>query len=395
MVSAQPGVSLDLEEGALRLSRIIPIGMVALILVACGSGSGQTGSGLTGQIEIGGPLPLTGPAAFAGTLEQEGMQLAVDEVNTTGFLGAAKLHASYVDVGATPQQAVTVARQMIDQDKVAALTGLASASQAPAVAAVAQAGKTPFIVVEGGAPGVSSTGDYITQTNLQQFTYADKMGKALKQLNVTTTEILYAQDNGTIATLVHTYTDQIFPKYGIKPTLKAYVGTDTDLSAGVTQGLAAKVDAIGCLFIGAQGTTCLSQARSAGFTGQMWGQAGFDGGVAVKAGSVADKLVFTAAFSPDFPYPSSKKFVSLYASKHPDKVPTAFQAEGYDAIWLIARAAKEGGGTTREAIHTGMLKVLAKGMDGALGPETWDKDRQLLAPGAVIQIKDGKPTLLL
>jgi hypothetical protein len=34
-------------------------------------------------------------------------------------------------------------------------------------------------------------------------------------------------------------------------------------------------------------------------------------------------------------------------------------------------------------------------MDGALGPETWDKDRQLLAPGAVIQIKDGKPTLLL
>jgi len=369
--------------------------VIAVVLTACGGGTTAGNASLNGQVSIGGPLPLTGPAAFAGTLEQEGMQLALDEVNSSKFLDSATLHLNYIDVAATPQQAVTVARQMIEQDQVKAMAGLASATQAPAVAAVAQAAKTPFIVVEGGAPGVSSTGDYITQTNLQQFTYADKMGQALKKLNIATTEVLYAQDNPTIATLVHTFTDQVFPKYGIKPTLKAYVGTDTDLSAGVTQGMAANVDAIGCMFIGAQGTTCLSQARSAGFKGQLWGQAGFDGGVALKAGSVAEGLVFTAAFSPDFPYASSKKFVALYTSKHPGNVPTAFQAEGYDAIWLIARSAKEGGGTSRDAIHTGMLKVLAKGMDGALGPMTWDKDRLLHAPGAVIQVKTGKQVLFL
>ncbi len=383
--------------------KLVPFALIAIVLSACVGGStagtgslgGSTaGTGsLSGQVDIGGPLPLTGPAAFAGTLEQEGMQLAVDEVNSTKFLGGATLNVNYVDVGATPQQAVTVARQMIEQDQVKAITGLASAAQAPAVAAVAQAARTSFIVIEGGAPGVSSTGDYITQTNLQQFTYADKMGQALKKLNVTTTQLLYAQDNSTIATLVHTYTDQIFPKYGIQATLKAYLGTDTDLSAGVTQGLAANVTAIGCLFIGAQGTTCLSQARSAGFKGQLWGQAGFDGGVATKAGSVAEGLVFTTAFARDFPFASSKKFVDLYTSKHPGSEPTAFQAEGYDAIWLIARAIKEGAGTSRDAIHAGMLKILASGMDGALGRLTWDKDRMLYAPGAVIQVKDGKQVL--
>jgi hypothetical protein len=91
------------------------------------------------------------------------------------------------------------------------------------------------------------------------------MGQALKKAGVTTTELIYSQDNPTITALVHAYTDQVFPKYRIKPSLKAYVVTDTDLSAGVVQGMAANVDAIGCLFIGAQGTTCLSQARTAGY----------------------------------------------------------------------------------------------------------------------------------
>jgi branched-chain amino acid transport system substrate-binding protein len=323
------------------------------------------------------------------------MQVATDEVNSSKFLGAATLSVNYVDVDSTPQQAVTVTRQMIEQDQVNALVGLSLSTQAPVVAAIAQSAHTPLIVTEGAAPGVSASGDYITQTNVQQYTFADKMGEALKKLNVGTTEVLYAQDNPTIITMVHTYTDQVFPKYGVKPTLKAYVATDTDLSAGITQALAANVDAIGCLFISAQGTTCLSQARNAGFKGQLWGGSGFDGGTAVKAGAVAEGLIFTTGWSPDFPYEASKRFIQLYQAKFPGKTPTANQAEGYDAIWLLARSIKAGNGTSRAAIHAGMLKVLAQGMNGALGPMTWDKDRVLHAPGAVIQIKSGQPVLFL
>lgn len=371
-------------------------GLFGVLLTACGNNTTSSGgSGLSGTVNVGSPLSLTGPAAFAGTAGQQGMQVATDEVNSTKFLGSATLSVNYVDDDSTAQQAVTVARQMIEQNQVSALVGMTLAGQAPAVAAVAQSDQTSLIVLEGAAPGVSSTGDYVTQTNVQQYTYADKMGQALKKLNVTTTELLYAQDNATITTLVHTYTDQIFPKYGVKATLKAYVGTDTDLSAGITQGLAASVSAIGCLFVGAQGTTCLSQARNAGFKGQLWGQAGFDGGVAVKAGAVAEGLIFTAGWSPDFTYPQSKTFVQLYQAKFPGQSPSAFQAEGYDAIWLLARSIKAGNGTSRAAIHAGMLKILAQGMNGAVGPMTWDSDRVLHVPGAVIQIVNGQPKLLI
>src|SRR5258708_4745782 len=230
--------------------------LVAVVLFAMlaspfgGSPSGE-GSTLSGTVKVGSPVSLTGVAAFAGTAIQQGMQVATDEVNSTKFLGGARLQVNYADVGASPQQAVTVARQMIEQDQVNALVGINLSGQAQSVSAVAQSARTVLILPEAGAPGVSSTGDYITQTNLQGFTYADKVGQALKKLNVATTEILYAQDNVTIATLVHTYTDLIFPKYGIKATLKAYLGSDTDLSAGITQGMAAKVDGIGCLFVGA------------------------------------------------------------------------------------------------------------------------------------------------
>ncbi len=371
-------------------------GLLSMPLSACGNGTTSSGgSSLSGTIKVGSPLTLTGPAAFAGTAIQEGMQLATDEVNSSKFLGGATLSVNYVDVGSTAQQAVTVTRQMIEQDQVNALVGITLSVQAPAVAAIAQSAQTPLIVTEGAAPGVSSTGDYITQTNMQQYTYADKMGQALKKLNVGTTEVLYAQDIPTFATLVHTYTDQVFPKYGIKPTLKAYLGTDTDLSAGITQALAANVDAIGCNFLGAQGTTCLSQARSAGFKGQLWGASGFDGGTAVKAGAVAEGLIFLAPWTPEFTYPESKRLLQLYQAKFPGKTPSGFQAEGYDGVWLLARSIKNGNGTSRATIHAGMLQVLAQGMNGALGPMTWDKDRLLHASGAVIQIKNGQPTLFL
>src|ERR1700687_2797890 len=291
------------------------VGLLAMLLSACGGSSSGSGTTLSGTVKVGSPLSLTGVAAFAGSAIQQGMQVAIDEVNSTKFLGGATLQVNYADIGSTPQQAVTVSRQMIEQDQVAALVGINLSGQAQSVSAVAQSAKTVLILPEAGAPGVSSTGDYITQTNLQGFTYADKVGQALKKLNVATTEILYAQDNVTIGTLVHTYTDMIFPKYGIKATLKAYLGSDTDLSAGITQGMAAKVDGIGCLFVGAQGTTWLSQARNPGFKGQLWGQAGFDGGTAVQAGAVAGGLIFTAAWSSDFTYPESKKFLQLYKAK--------------------------------------------------------------------------------
>jgi branched-chain amino acid transport system substrate-binding protein len=386
----------DLPERQPRSASIlVTCGIFGLLLSACGGSATPTETTLSGTVNIGAPLSLTGVGAFSGTLDQEGMQVAADEINSTKFLGGITLKVNYIDIDTTPQIAVTVARQLIERDQVDALVGVTLSGQGPGVAAVAQSAKTPLIVVEGGAPGVASTGDYVTQTNLQQWAYADKMGQALKKLNVGTTEVLYAQDNPTISTLLHTLTDQVFPKYGIKATVKAYVGTDTDISAGITQGLAANVDAIGCLFVGAQGTTCLSQSRNAGFKGQLWGQAGFDSGTAVKAGAVAEGMIFTAAWSPEFTYPPSKKLVQLYAAKFPGKTPYGPHAQAYDAMWLLARAIKAGNGTSREAIHTGLLKVLAQGMNGALGPMTWDKDRVIYASGAVIQIKNGQPVLLV
>lgn len=375
---------------------LVVFALLITLVSACGGGtSSSSENAFSGTVKVGSPLSLTGVAAFAGIGIQQGMQVATDEVNSTKFLGGAQLQVNYGDVGSTPQQAVTVTRQMIEGDQVNALVGLNLSGQAQSASAVAQAGRTALILPEAGAPGVSSSGDYITQTNLQAFTYADKMGQALKKLNVATTEILYAQDNVTIATLVHTYTDQIFPKYGVKASLKAYTNSDTDMSAGITQGLAANVDAVGCLFVGAQGTTCLSQARNAGFKGQLWGQSGFDGGTAINAGSVAEGLVFNTCWSADFPYAESKKLVQLFQAKFPGKTASCFQAEGYDGVWLLARAIKAGNGTSREQIHAGLLKVLAQGMNGALGPMTWDKDRMLHAPGAIVQVKAGKQVLFL
>lgn len=338
-------------------------------------------------ITIDAPLSLTGPAAFAGISEQEGMNYAIEEINSSGYLGSAKLAANYVDVGISTDQATAAVRGFA-AGTAPAIVGLTIANHALAVAPLAQRGGVPLLVANtGGLSNLTQSGDHIYQIDVGQYLYAGKMADALKSKGVKTTAVLFNDDVPAVLDLWNAYKTEL-PRAGIETTTaKNVVSTATDFSAAITSVLAGNPDAIGVLTRGGS-PTVIGQLRQLGFKGIIWGQAGLAGGVAVKAAPVTEGVLFTANAAASSPYPSMEKFFAGFKAKT-GKDAYAFAAQGHDAVWAVARAIKSSGCISRDCVQKGLVALMETGFDGALGKLTF-KDRNAIGPGAVIQITNGK-----
>jgi branched-chain amino acid transport system substrate-binding protein len=352
-----------------------------------------TQSTLSGTIQVGVPLGLTGPAAFAGAQNQEGIQMAVDEINSTKFLGNAKIQANFADHAADAQQAVTLVKRMIEQDNDTGIVGMNLSGLTLAVVPVAQAGKTPTIIVESGVKGVVETGNYIFRTNIPQTSYIHLTVDHLKKLGVKTTYLLYDQGTPTIVDLIA----------AIKPLLSSagiqvlgestYTTSTTDFTAILAKVRQANPDSISVFAIGKLNVTIVTQARQQGYTKYIYGQAGFAGGVvAAGAPKECEGCFFATGFAPGENYPSSQKFAAAYQAKF-NKAPSQFGAEGYDGMWLFARGLKQAGSADRDKVRAGIEKVTQQGFDGAQGPLKFE-NRDIRAPGVLIEITGGKETVI-
>ena len=84
-------------------------------------------------------------------------------------------------------------------------------------------------------------------------------------------------------------------------------------------------------------------------------------------------MVWPSNFSARSEVPT-QEFVKAYEEKY-GELPNNYAAEGYDAVWLLARGIKEANSADRVAIREGIAKVAAEGFDGAQGPQLREQRR--------------------
>jgi branched-chain amino acid transport system substrate-binding protein len=135
----------------------------------------------------------------------------------------------------------------------------------------------------------------------------------------------------------------------------------------------------------------MTELRQAGYKGQIWGDAGFAGTVATSAGSVANGLLFTSDIAPNSSVAPTLKFENAFQAKY-GKAASQYNAQGYDAVWLIARAEKSAKCSSKACLLKGLQTETAASQPAypaALGPMTF-VNREARTPGAVIEIENGK-----
>jgi branched-chain amino acid transport system substrate-binding protein len=369
---------------------------LALGVAACGGASndsastgGGSGGGLSGTIKVGAPLDTSGSAGIAvvGTDEQKGEQFAVDEINSSGFLGKAKLNLKVVDTKAAKETAVQTVIDMTRTDKVDAIVGFTLSPSFLAAGPQAQQAKVPTIAVGLSGTGVTEVGDYIFRVYpaLVEF-YKNEDPKIVKALGAKTAAYFYSSDSSNVAEQYQFRRKQL-EGLGIKTVAAQGIATDAiDYQPQLTKIKNANPDLLVVDINGGQDETFLAQLKQAGLKVPLMGDVGW-GAPNVVSDPTAQCAVFTTTWDVGSTAGKNPAFVKAYAAKHGAK-PSQYAAWGYDGIWMLATAIKQAGTKDPQKVRDTLAGL--KGMSGALGDYDIGANRVPTQPGVTFQIRGGK-----
>jgi branched-chain amino acid transport system substrate-binding protein len=362
--------------------------VVATALAACGSsdsGSGSEGGGpLSGEVVIVTVPDLTGDVAPYGKAQQAGHDFAVKEINASGMLGDATLKLDVIDAASEVQPAVDATTKAVQSDAVAVVSPVFS-TQVLSMAPIAQRSKLPFVAVQAGVPGIVENGDYVFRITTPQDQLVGATEDCLATKGITSVAMIYQDFNATLKDLVEKAFPPLFDDDGIDVLAsEGYPSGTTDFSSIVTEALSGSPDAVGVIASGSDVSSIITQLDRQGYDGQLFGQAGMGAALLEPVSKEAEGTIWSATFapeladSPDAPS-STKDFVANW-TKEFGTPPDNFNAEGYDAIYLIAQALAEADSTDREKVRDAMQKITEEGFDGAQGSLKFDERDARVSP---------------
>lgn len=358
-----------------------------LATAACGGGSGggSSSSGIPSTVKVDAILPLTGPAAFAGTAAQKGYKLAVKEINDSGYLGSGvKLDVKYEDTKGETQTAASSLSAAIADKSVAAVFGSLSSQEAVAQSPLAQKAGLPIVYTQAGSEGVV-VGDYTYRATPLMSSYYPIIKQYLTDNKWKSIGIVYTNVAPTLEEVGTKTIPAVADELGIKVTKTvATTATTQDFSAPISQVLATKPDVVAILQIGASNPTAMTQLRQAGYKGPVLGNSGAGAGNLKPAGPDGAGMVWPVDFDASQAGASSQKFVTAYKAMF-NEAPLNYAAEAYDAAYFLANSIKSAGSADRSKIKGGMATEAGKTTSGALGEKLTWKDGTIQVPGVVLE----------
>jgi len=150
------------------------------------------------QVKIGALLGLSGDIGVSyGQPQKNGVELAVNEVNESNYLGSnRKLKLVVVDAGAGADTAFSAMTKLVETDNVSGIIGPTLSAQAFKADPVAQIHKIPVIAVSNTVPGITEMGDYIFRCSLPESSVIGGTIKAAaSQLRVVKVAYLWGNDD--------------------------------------------------------------------------------------------------------------------------------------------------------------------------------------------------------
>jgi len=361
-----------------------------------GSGGGGKSSSSTGDILIGHYASMTGDTATFGVSADEGIRLAMNEINAAGGVMGRKVRVITTDDRSLSDEAKTAVERLINQDKVVALLGEIASSRSIAGAPVAQDAQIPMLSPGSTNPKVTEVGDYIFRACFIDPFQGEALARfAMDELKLKKFAFLYPI-NSDYGVGLRDYISQTLKKKGGQVVgEQSYTEkSDVDFRAQLTKLKAANPEAIFVTGYYTEAGLIAQQARELGLNIPLIGGDGWDSDQTVQIGGKAvDGCYFSNHYSADEDRPEVKKFVDSYKAtfKNPDgspKLPDAMAVLGYDAMKLMADAIKRAGNTEGPKIRDALAAT--KDFPGASGVITIDDKRNAKKAIVILKIDGGK-----
>ena len=118
-------------------------GIFAGLALACASGLASAQN----TIKVGWLSSLTGPLSSAAIAENQGVQLAVDEINAAGGIGGRKIELLTRDTSGDPTKAVNLAQQLAFSEKVHFIIGPVNSGEGLATTPIIARAGVPNLII--------------------------------------------------------------------------------------------------------------------------------------------------------------------------------------------------------------------------------------------------------
>ncbi len=354
---------------------------------ASASGSAAAGGNLSGEIPVGFAFALTGDAAIYGTSQKNAVDLAVEEINSSGFLGGATMRAVIEDDTGRPETATTVFEKLINEDEVVAIIGPTLSNAALSSDPIAQENGVPVVAVSNTAAGITEIGDFVFRASLPERAVIPNTVRVAKQkLGFAKVAIMYANDDAFSKSGYDVFKAAL-QENGVEIlTEETFAGRDTDFSAQLTKIKGLNPDALIVSALVTPASGILTQARQLGIQVPVIGGNGFNSPDLTRlAGDAANGVISGAAYFVANENAKNTAFVQAYNSKY-GKNPDQFAAQAYAGTYLLAEAIRNAGSTDRAAIRNALDQL--QNVDTVLGTFSF-RNREPEHPPIVQQLENG------
>ncbi len=343
---------------------------------AAGDDSGDAPVAEGGTFKLGVIGPLTGPAAAYGIAVQNGVDLAVKEINAAGGVNGAMLEMNSQDDEHDPEKSVNAYNNLKDWD-MQILVGAVTSKPCIAVAAESANDNLFQITPSGSAVECAAPenvfrvcfADPAQGTASAQYIGDHKLGTKIAIIYDSSTEYSAGIRESFVAEAAN---------HGLEIVAdEAFTAdTNTDFSVQLDKAKEAGADLVFMPIYYQEASVILKQASDKEFAPVFFGVDGMDGILSVENfdTSLAEGVMLLTPFSAT--EESSKAFKDAYVAAYGIE-PNQFAADAYDAVYAVKAAAEKAGITPDmdassicDAMKTAMTEISIDGLTGE--GMTWD-----------------------
>ena len=342
-------------------------------------------------VRIVGLVELSGTGATSGTNFDNGVKLAVKEINATGGILGRKVEYTSSDTQSAPQTAKALAQKAVDEGAYVVMGPVFSGSILVSMAETRRAEIPNFTGGEGAA--ITQQGNpYIFRTSFTQATAMPKVAR-------------YIKDTVKAKTIAMVWVNNDFGKGGRDTMMKALdaqgikvaadISTDpgqVDFSGAVLKVKQSNADAVFVYTNEEESARALRELKKQGYDKPIIGETTLTSQKVIElAGDAANGAVAHVGLTADAPQPTIKAFDERFQKEY--KYKTDHNGlKGYSAMYIVKAVTEKIGKFDPKAFAAAMHGVALSSKDypGVLLDVTFDQNGDLDRESFMTKVVNGK-----
>jgi branched-chain amino acid transport system substrate-binding protein len=346
-------------------------------------------------VKIFGLVELSGTGATSGTNFNDGVKLAVKEINAAGGILGRKIEYTSNDTQSQPQVSKALAVKAIDDGAYVVMGPVFSGSILVSMIETKRAGVPNF--TGGEAAAITQQGNpFIFRTSFTQSTAMPKVARYLKDtVNAKTVAMIWVNNDfgkGGRDVFVKAIEAQ-----GIK--LVADISTDPgqlDFSGAVLKAKQADADALFVYSNEEESARALRELRKQGYAKPVVGETTLTGQKVIElAGDAANGAVAHVGLTADAPDPGIRDFAAKFQKEYNYK-PDHNGVKGYTGMYMVKAVTEKVGKFDQKAFADAMhgIKLSAKQYPGVLMDVSFDNNGDLDRESFMTKVVNGKQEII-